>query len=142
MTFLRAITVMGKLESSPAQFMNTPSYLPWHAHVTALTIAPAFRRLGLASRLTESLETAGDSGEAWFVDLYVRASNSTAINMYKKMGYSVYRKVVGYYTDGGPSRNKNGEDAYDMRKPLKRDKNKQHIRENGENVEVQPEDVW
>ena len=33
--------------------------------------------------------------------------------MYKKMGYSVYRVVLGYYSGT--------EDAYDMRKPLSRD---------------------
>jgi len=38
--------------------------------------------------------------------------------------------------------NENGEDAYDMRKPLRRDKDKKHIRENGEQFEVDPQDVW
>ena len=28
----------------------------WHGHVTALTVAPEFRRLGLAGRLMQSLE--------------------------------------------------------------------------------------
>ena len=36
-----------------------------------------------------------------------------AITMYRKMGYSVYRRVLSYY-DGE-------EDAFDMRKPLSRD---------------------
>jgi N-terminal acetyltransferase B complex catalytic subunit len=50
------------------------------------------------------------------------------------MGYSVYRRVVDYYNDG--------EDAFDMRKALSRDKEKGTIREGGEDVKVTAEDVW
>lgn len=35
---------------------------------------------------------------AYFVDLFVRVSNTVAINMYKKFGYVVYRQVIGYYS--------------------------------------------
>ena len=35
---------------------------------------------------------------AFFVDLFVRVSNTLAINMYGAFGYSVYRRVVGYYS--------------------------------------------
>ena len=78
----------------------------------------------------------------YFVDLFVRKSNTTAINMYMKvsasahickieirivsicwlfkacyllvqMGYIVYRRVIGYYTGS--------EDALDMRKSMPRD---------------------
>jgi len=33
----------------------------------------------------------------WFVDLFVRVSNKTAIHMYERMGYSVYRRIRAYY---------------------------------------------
>lgn len=68
------------------------------------------------------------------MDLFVRESNDVAKELYRKMGYSVYRKVVGYYNDG--------EDALDMRKSLTRDKESECVRENGEGMEVRPEDVW
>lgn len=77
---------MGKTEEQPPELKSSPHYTPWHGHVTALTVAPAWRRLGYASRLTESLERASDSQNAWFVDLYVRASNKIALEMYQKMG--------------------------------------------------------
>ncbi len=77
---------MGKLESSPAHYASSPHYLPWHAHITALTVAPAARRLGLARLLTENLERAGDEYDAWFVDLFVRRSNAVAVGMYRRMG--------------------------------------------------------
>ena len=59
------------------------------------------------------LEDASDRCRGYFVDLFVRKSNALAIDMYTKMGYSVYRRVIGYYSGE--------EDAYDMRKPLSRD---------------------
>jgi N-terminal acetyltransferase B complex catalytic subunit len=90
---------MGKLEASPYPApvepynpdltiyrKKFPNYLPWHAHITCLTVAPAARRLGHATRLSEALEQVGDAADAWFVDLFVRVENDAAILLYKKMG--------------------------------------------------------
>ncbi|KAK2709213.1 hypothetical protein QYM36_013021 [Artemia franciscana] len=87
----------------------------WHGHVTCLSVAPEFRRIRLAARLMAELEDVSEKKRAFFVDLFVRVSNSVAINMYKLLGYSVYRTVLGYYS-GDPDEN-----AYDMRKALSRD---------------------
>lgn len=46
---LCVFTVMGKAEGSVARE-------EWHGHVTALSVAPEFRRLGLAAKLMELLE--------------------------------------------------------------------------------------
>lgn len=60
-----------------------------------------------------------------FVDLAnVRFQNS----------YSVYRRIVGYYNDDT--------DAFDMRKPLSRDKERKHVRADGEQCLVDPSAVW
>lgn len=120
---------------------NSPHYLPWHGHITALTIAPQYRRLGYAKLLTRALEEACNQQDAWFVDLFVRQSNTSAIKMYESLGYSVFRVVKDYYSDdtrGGST----GEDAYDMRLPMDRDKDRRHIRENGREFAVNPEDVF
>lgn len=84
--------------------------------------------------MSRTLEAQCEARDAWFVDLFVRTDNVNAIKMYRKLGYSVYRVVKGYYADGT--------DAWDMRKPLKRDKDRDCIRENGEDVFVEPEEVW
>lgn len=55
--------------------------------------------------------------------------------------YTVFRRVLKYYSDD-PTGGKAGEDAYDMRKPLRRDKKLQHIRTNGENHVIHPEDLY
>ena len=132
---------MGKVEEDPLWAKFTPHYLPWHGHVTALTVAPQLRRLGLAQILTRALERGCEDQKAWFVDLFVREGNDTAVGLYKGMGYTVFRRVVDYYSDD-PTGRKKGEDAFDMRKPLSRDKKRVHTRKNGENHRVMPEDIY
>ncbi|KAH1172992.1 hypothetical protein KIL84_016831 [Mauremys mutica] len=109
--------IMGKAEGSVARE-------EWHGHVTALSVAPEFRRLGLAAKLMELLEEISERKGGFFVDLFVRVSNQVAVNMYKQLGYSVYRTVLEYYSasNGEPD-----EDAYDMRKALSRDAEKKSI---------------
>ncbi|KAK2747538.1 hypothetical protein FQN57_002031 [Myotisia sp. PD_48] len=133
--------IMGKLEAQSDALRHSKHYTPWHGHITVLTVAPAWRRMGHARRLTESLERASDMNDAWFVDLYVRAGNKVAIDMYEGMGYSVFRRVVHYYGDDPSGLSSGGEDAFDMRRPLSRDKKLKYVRENGENFLVDPEDV-
>lgn len=137
------LAVLGKLEASPYEEPNPPynpatnsdpNYLPWHGHITALTISPSARRLGYGTLLTTALEQQCDAHNAWFVDLYVRAENKVAQTLYEGMGYSVWRRVVSYYADD--------EDAFDMRKPMSRDKETKTVREGGEDICVQPGDVW
>jgi len=94
----------------------------WHGHVSAVTVAPEYRRLGLAKILMDDMEAISEKVyNAYFVDLFVRASNKLAIGMYEKFGYSTYRRVLGYYSGDDP------EDGLDMRKALPRDKDKQSI---------------
>ena len=93
----------------------------WHGHVTAVTVSPEFRRLGVAKGLMDYLETVSESTYCgYFVDLFVRVSNSLAITMYEKLGYIVYRRVLEYYSG-------EGEDAFDMRKALNRDVEKKSV---------------
>ena len=48
----------------------------WHGHVSAVTVAPMYRRLGLAKSLMDDLERTSESVyNAFFVDLFVRSSN-------------------------------------------------------------------
>eukprot|EP00747_Dinoflagellata_sp_TGD_P088379 gnl/TRDRNA2_/TRDRNA2_163979_c0_seq1.p1 gnl/TRDRNA2_/TRDRNA2_163979_c0~~gnl/TRDRNA2_/TRDRNA2_163979_c0_seq1.p1 ORF type:complete len:174 (+),score=32.16 gnl/TRDRNA2_/TRDRNA2_163979_c0_seq1:66-587(+) len=104
----------------------------WHGHVSAISVAPEFRRTGVANRLMEYLEDVSEKvHDGYFVDLFVRATNSAAINFYHSLGYVVYRTVVGYYSGE--------EDAYDMRKPLSRDKDQKSIKNAG--MRISPEEL-
>jgi len=94
----------------------------WHGHVSAVTVAPAYRRLGLAKTLMDDFEDlCTNTYNAYFVDLFVRNTNHLAQKMYEKFGYSTYRRVLGYYSGENP------EDALDMRKALPRDRYKQSV---------------
>lgn len=93
----------------------------WRGHVTALTVAPEYRRSGVAAKLMKGLEQVSEKKDAYFVDLFVRVSNRIAVDFYKRLGYSVYRRVLEYYS-GDPD-----EDAFDMRKALPRDKHKKSV---------------
>ncbi|KAK7030383.1 N-alpha-acetyltransferase 20 [Paramarasmius palmivorus] len=126
--------VIGKAEGQGAE---------WHGHVTAITVAPEYRRLGLARKMMSLLELVSDEGYGgFFVDLYVRCANNIAIEMYEGMGYSVYRRVREYYGSLGIGKGgRDEEDAFDMRKPLSRDPEQRSIRENGRDIIVSAHDV-
>ena len=85
----------------------------WHSHISALSVAPEYRRAGVASLLLDKFEAVSEAHNCWFADLFVRCSNTLAISVYKKRGYYVYRRIKGYYSGQ--------EDAFDMRRPLHRD---------------------
>uniref|UniRef100_A0A0N5AVQ4 N-alpha-acetyltransferase 20 n=1 Tax=Syphacia muris TaxID=451379 RepID=A0A0N5AVQ4_9BILA len=118
--------VMGKAEGEGEN---------WHGHVTAVTVAPSYRRLHIAARLMQSLEDISTMKKCYFVDLFVRVSNAVAIKMYGTLGYVVYRRIIDYYSG------EKEEDAFaatvhyyifndkylDMRKALPRDVEKKSI---------------
>ncbi|KAJ1840849.1 histone-binding protein, partial [Coemansia sp. RSA 486] len=102
--------MMGKVEGSNEE---------WHGHVTALTVAPECRRLGLGRGLMQFLEDASEKTyNCYFVDLFVRPSNEIAIEMYRNLGYTLFRQVIDYYYTDGVMPTEN---AHDMRKALARD---------------------
>lgn len=128
---------VGTSSSSRASIRDVPTL---HGHVTAITIAPEYRRLGLAKGLMQLLEDVSDRVyHSYFVDLFVRPSNKNAVAMYKGMGYDVYRKVTGYYYGGGKAGQ--DEDGYDMRKSLPRDKDGRTTRKDGHRYAVDPQDT-
>ncbi|KAH7929640.1 acyl-CoA N-acyltransferase [Leucogyrophana mollusca] len=126
--------VLGKAEGTSTE---------WHGHVTALTVAPEYRRLSLARNMISRLELISDElYKGYFVDLYVRCNNALAINMYESFGYSVYRRVKEYYGSLGIGKGgRDEEDAFDMRKPLSRDSLRRSVRTNGRDMIVSAQDV-
>ncbi|KAI5192751.1 N-terminal acetyltransferase B complex catalytic subunit [Nematocida minor] len=79
-----------------------------YSHVTALSIAPPCRRFGLGQSLLEMYDLNAKVDKSLFIDLFVRESNTQAINFYTKYGYVKHELINDYYAD--PSEN-----AYDMR---------------------------
>eukprot|EP00966_Prymnesium_polylepis_P097677 2262318-Prymnesium_polylepis.1 len=54
--------ILGKAESFPGQDES------WHGHVTAVTVPPEYRRLGMATKLMDELERVSELDKGYFVD--------------------------------------------------------------------------
>ncbi|XP_022220181.2 N-alpha-acetyltransferase 20 [Drosophila obscura] len=91
---------------------NGTDLCPTYGHISLLAVASDYRRLGLGTCLmgvfTEIVERYSD----WYVDLFVRESNVTAIQLYKSLGFVKYRWLPFFY------KNENG---FELRMPLSRD---------------------
>ncbi|CAD7969704.1 unnamed protein product [Amoebophrya sp. A120] len=100
----------------------------WHSHVSAVTVAREFRKHGVAKKLMACFEELSENVNfnCYFADLFVRGSNIAAVRFYEKLGYVIFRTVLGYYSGE--------EDAYDMRKPLQRDRERKSVKDAGKKV--------
>jgi ribosomal-protein-alanine N-acetyltransferase len=76
-----------------------------NATITTVGVDPAYRRLGVARVLMNSIE---ERINRKIIRLCVRISNQGAINLYEELGYQKKRTRQRYYADG--------EDAFEMEK--------------------------
>lgn len=74
-----------------------------------VAVHPDFRRRGIAQDLIQSLVEVLKTRQSHCLTLEVRASNTPAINLYEKLGFSQVGKRPGYYR-------KPKEDAFILRK--------------------------
>lgn len=79
-------------------------------HVISIAVLPEHRRKGVAQALMKEAMHGMELYKARDCYLEVRASNTSAVNLYKKLGFEILRTVHGYYADG--------EDAYIMSRKL------------------------
>jgi hypothetical protein len=85
-----------------------------HGHITSLSVLRTHRKLGLATMLmTGSQRAMVECHGAKYCSLHVRKGNFAAFHLYKDtLKFDVASVEAKYYADG--------EDAYEMRKPLSR----------------------
>lgn len=71
------------------------------AHITNIAVHPLYRGRGLGERMMRELIARAQQRGARRMTLEVRASNTTAQNLYRKMGFVTAPGAVrkGYYTD-------------------------------------------
>lgn len=101
-------TIAGYIFGSEGAYKETQEpYL----HITALSVAPMFRRCSLGHQLLRAYDLNAREKRQQFIDLFVRVSNRAAVQFYKKNGYGVHKTIENYYCDPV-------EDAYEMRKTL------------------------
>lgn len=73
------------------------------AHVTNVAVLPAYRGQGLGERMMLELMARAVARGAVRITLEVRASNTPAQNLYRKLGFVTRPGAIrkGYYTDTG-----------------------------------------
>jgi len=69
-------------------------------HVISIAVLPEYQRKGIGQALLQEAMSRMRTYKAKECYLEVRASNTPAINMYKKLGFETSRTVHGYYADG------------------------------------------
>jgi len=69
-------------------------------HIVSVAVLPEYRRAGIGNALVTEALKALSKHKAEECFLEVRVTNEPAINLYKKLGFSVTRKVSHYYFDG------------------------------------------
>lgn len=101
--------VLAKMAEDDEETVNEPP----HGHITSLSVLRTHRKLGLATKLMNAAQEQMEQVyNAHYISLHVRKSNTAAYHLYNStLGYETKKLEVSYYADG--------EDAYEMRKPLK-----------------------
>jgi len=79
-------------------------------HVISIAVLPPFRRQGIATALMEKVLYRSTETGASEIYLEVRVSNTPAISLYRKLGFTAVKVIKSYYLDG--------EDAYLMARKL------------------------
>jgi ribosomal-protein-alanine N-acetyltransferase len=79
-------------------------------HLISIAVLPKCHRQGVGQALMQEIMKAMVGYEAKECCLEVRVTNTSAIGLYKKLGFHVARTLNGYYSDG--------EDAYLMVRKL------------------------
>jgi len=74
--------------------------IPKKGHVVSLAVLPDSRRKGIATELMKEAMKAMDGYGCSECYLEVRTTNEPALDLYRKMGFSVGRRIEGYYFDG------------------------------------------
>jgi len=69
-------------------------------HVISVAVLPQYQRKGIGQALMQEAMLRMRTYKAKECYLEVRASNTPAIDMYKKLGFETSRTVHGYYADG------------------------------------------
>jgi len=98
--------IMCRIETSLASFGF--SGLIKKGHVVSIAVLPEYQRKGIGLALMQKAMENMRHYKAKKCFLEVRVSNTPAIQMYKKLGFQIKRRIREYYMDG--------EDAYEMEK--------------------------
>jgi len=90
--------IMCRMESGVSSFG-----LRWvkKGHIVSVAVLPPYRRQGVATQLlSHAVEAMANKYDAKEVILEVRVTNTPAISLYRKFGFTKIRDLRAYYRDG------------------------------------------
>jgi ribosomal-protein-alanine acetyltransferase len=70
-------------------------------HITTIGVSPEHRRRGIANRMMAKVEDGFQRRNVRIVRLEVRSVNTSAQDLYRKLGYTVTQRLPRYYSNGG-----------------------------------------
>jgi ribosomal-protein-alanine N-acetyltransferase len=100
--------IMCRIESGFSDFSRIKPVRK--GHVVSIAISPNYRRTGIARALMLSAMSSLTSYGSSETFCEVRVTNEPALQLYKKLGFSIRKRISRYYYDG--------EDAFLMARPL------------------------
>ena len=93
--------VMCRIERSLSSLSLRPLSIAKKGHIISIAVLPEHRNKGVGHTLVEeALKAMSTHYDAESFYLEVRASNSGAVSLYRKLGFEVERTIRGYYSDG------------------------------------------
>jgi len=69
-------------------------------HIVSVAVMPEYRRKGIGEALVTKAMESMRLYKAKQCFLEVRVTNTAAVDLYKKLGFEVYRTIRSYYADG------------------------------------------
>ena len=104
--------IMCRIETGISEFKRPIFGIAKKGHIVSIAVLSEYRRCGIATELINQAMRRMLEYGATECYLEVRKTNDAAVNLYKKLGFEILRKISGYYYDG--------EDAYVMGWKLKK----------------------
>lgn len=93
--------IMCRIESGISGLSFKPFNIAKKGHIISIAVLPEYRNKGVGyALLKEALQAMSTYYKTRECYLEVRVSNTSAINLYKKMGFEIERTIRGYYSDG------------------------------------------
>ncbi len=102
---------LGAFDNDELIGVITCDFNEFDADIEGVVVKKEYRKLGVGSMLVSELENRLKEQNKEKIFLEVRAGNTVAQKLYKKMGFNVISQRKGYYSDG--------EDALVMAKEIK-----------------------
>lgn len=104
--------IMCRIETGISEFKRPIFGIARKGHIVSIAVLPEYRRQGVGKEVINQATRGMAEYGATECYLEVRTTNEPAVNLYKKLGFEIVRRISGYYYDGA--------DAYVLARKLEK----------------------